>query len=121
MLTEDSVCISRIFYQCILHGRQGDFCPILSIVVDLLFFRGLLNNMTTSFSDTTFTGLALKNCFIAFTAKGWFFKFLSPLNPINNSSRLNSQMIATNYFYQFLLKIVTEERNHIIPEFIEGV
>ena len=89
--------------------------------VDLLLLRGILNNVTTSFSDATFTGLVLKKYSITFAAKVEVSCYLSPVSHITNSSGLNSQIISTNYCYQLLLKIVTEARNLIVPGFGEGM
>ena len=89
--------------------------------VDLFFLRGPLNNATTYFYDATFIGLALKIYSINFTTKGEVSWWLSLVNPITNSSRLNSQMIATEYCYKLLLQIVTKARNRIILGFGEGM
>ena len=84
-------------------------------------YRGPLKNVTTSFSDVAFTRLALKTSSITFTTDFGLYWCLDPVNPINNSSRLNSQMIDTNDCYQLLLQIVIEVRNCIVPWFGEGV
>ena len=73
--------------------------------MEFFLFRGTLNNVTTSFDDAAFTGLALKSSRINFTTKGGVSCCLSPVKDITNSSILNSQMIATNYCYQLLLQI----------------
>ena len=63
----------------------------------LVLVGGALNNVNTSFVDATFTGLSLKSSSITFTANGGVTWRLSPLIHINNSSRLNYQIITTNY------------------------
>ena len=88
--------------------------------VDLLFLRGPLKDMTTSFAGAIFTGLELKRYSTKFTTKGGVSWCLSLVKPINNSSRLNSKIIATKYCYQLLLQIFTEAMNCIIPGFAEG-
>ena len=89
--------------------------------VDLLLLRRTLKNVSTSFSDATFTGFSLKISSTTLTIKYGLSWFLSLMNPITNSSRLKSKMVPTNYFYQLLLKIFIEERNRIIPGFGEGM
>ena len=64
--------------------------------VELLLLRGTLKNMVTSFADATFIVLAFKRYSINFTTNGVVSWCLSLVKPNNNSSRLNSQMIATN-------------------------
>ena len=89
--------------------------------VELLFLIGTLKNVTTSFYDATLTGLALKISSIIFTTKVGVFWYMFFVNYITNSSRLNFQMITTNYCYQLLLKHFTESRNLTTPGFGEGV
>ena len=90
-----------LYQRGILHGRHGVFFSLLLMGANLFLLRGTLKNATISFSDATFTGLELKRSCITFTTKGGVSLFLSPVNPITNSSRLNSQMIATNYCWTF--------------------
>ena len=80
-----------------------------------------MKNVTTSFVYASFTGLALKRSITTFTTKGGVYRFLSPVNPITNSSILNSQIIPTHYCYQLLLKMFTERINHTISGFGEGM
>ena len=82
---------------------------------------GALKNVTTSFFDAIFIRLALKRSSINFTTKGKVYGCLSPVKPITNSSRLNFQIIATNYCYQLLLPIVTKARNRIVLRFGQGM
>ena len=88
--------------------------------MEFFLFRGTLNNVTTSFDDAAFTGLALKSSRINFTTKGGVSCCLSPVKDITNSSILNSQMIATNYFYQLFLQVFTYAINFIFPGFWGG-
>ena len=83
--------------------------------------RRPLKDVTTYFDDATFYGLSFKRYSINFTTKGGASWWFSPVNPITNSSRLNLQIISTNYCYQLLFKIVTEVRNRIIPGFGEDL
>ena len=99
---------------------HGDICPVCLMGLDLLLLRGSLKNVTTSFDDATFTALKLKKYRIAFTTKGGVSWCLPPVNPITNSSRINSQNIATHYCYQLLLQIITKARNRIVLGFEEG-
>ena len=88
--------------------------------VKFFLLIGPLNNKAIYFADANFTGLALKMYIITFTTKDGVSWWPPPMNPINNSSRLNSKMIAINYCYQLLLQIVTEASNRIIQRFGEG-
>ena len=103
--------------QGVFHGRDGYLLPILFMCVELFLFRGTLNIVNTSFSDSTFTGLIFKRSRINFNTKGGLYWLTPPVNPITNSSILKFQIIATNYCYQLLLQMFTEERNCIVPGF----
>ena len=68
--------------------------------VELLFLRVTLKNMTAYFSDSEFTGLELKRFSVTFNIKGVLSWYISHVNAITNSYRLNlqkkSQMIVTH-------------------------
>ena len=77
--------------------------------LELLFLRILLKNVTTSFYDANFIGLALKSYSINCITKGGVFWCLYPVNPITNESRLNLQMISTTDCYQLLLNVLLKQ------------
>ena len=79
------------------------------MVVELFLLRGAFNNVTTSFSGATFTGLVLKSSSIAFTTKSELYWCLFSVNPITNSYQLNSQIIDANYCYQLLLHFLPKQ------------
>ena len=85
----------------IFHGRYGDFYSVYFMGGRLVIFMSPVNNVTTSFSDVTFTGLVLNSSRITFTAESVVSWCMSPVNPITNSSILNPQIIATNYCCKF--------------------
>ena len=85
--------------------------------VYFFLLRGPLKDVIASFSGYIFTLLAFKRYSIISTTKGGVSWWLSPVNSITNSYILNSQIIATNYYYTLLLNIFTEARNRIVPGF----